>query len=129
MHKIVHLHPLLLLCATMLLGACDKPAPETAPVSSRLVKTFIIEDANGGNFRNFPATVEANRKADLAFRVPGTVAELLVREGQQVKAGDVLVQLDQTDFKITLNDRQARYSRASKDFLITPKAQLLSHHL
>jgi len=116
MYKNAYLSLSLLICATMLLAACEKPVTENEHISSRLVKTFVIADANGGHFRNFPATVDAHRKADLAFRVPGTVAELPILEGQRVKAGDVLMQLDQTDFKITLNDRQARYSRASKDF-------------
>jgi len=103
-------------CASLFLAACDKPVAETHEVGSRLVKSFTIQDAGGGQLRQFPATIDAHRKADLAFRVSGNIKELLVLEGQKVTAGEVLMRLDQTDFEITRKDRQARFSRASNDF-------------
>jgi multidrug resistance efflux pump len=42
-----------------------------------------------------PATVEAvSERIDLAFEQPGRVVEVLVEEGQKVKAGQVLMRLD-----------------------------------
>src|SRR5688572_21969024 len=41
--------------------------------------------------------VDADRSSDIAPKVPGRVAAVHVRQGQKVKAGDVLVELDPSD--------------------------------
>jgi RND family efflux transporter MFP subunit len=82
----------------------------------RPVKTLLVASPNLGGERNFQGRVDAESKAELAFRVPGTVNELLVREGDQVKEGDVLITLDATDYEIATRDAQATFDRAENDF-------------
>lgn len=82
----------------------------------RPVKTLLIESPGLGGERNFPGRIDAETKAELAFRVPGTVQELLVKEGDQVKAGDLLITLDATDYQILASDAQASFDRAENDF-------------
>ncbi|MCU7819902.1 MAG: efflux RND transporter periplasmic adaptor subunit, partial [gamma proteobacterium symbiont of Lucinoma myriamae] len=60
--------------------------------------------------------IDANRKAELAFRVSGKVHELLVKEGDLVAEGDLIAKLDPTDFQITVNDKKALFTRASNDY-------------
>jgi RND family efflux transporter MFP subunit len=66
--------------------------------------------------RRFPGRVDSSSKAELAFRIPGTVQKLHVRKGDQVEEGQVLIELDPTDYEIVLKDRQATYDRAKADF-------------
>ena len=92
-------------------------APEpVADVGPRPVKTIVVESPEGSGVRNFPGRIESGNRADLAFRVAGTVAELAVSEGATVERGQLIARLDDTDFEIALKDRQATWDRASKDY-------------
>ncbi len=96
--------------------ACSKKV-EIEPVAEvRPVKTLIVSLPDSGGVRSFPARIDANRKAELAFRVAGKLQEILVKEGDTVLKDDVLARLEPTDFKIAVNDKKALFNRASKDY-------------
>ncbi|GAA0790736.1 efflux RND transporter periplasmic adaptor subunit [Marinobacterium sediminicola] len=101
----------------LLLSGCG-PAPENAPVKeqSRPASLFVVPDIDTGLQRQFPATVEAWRSATLAFRVPGTLELLPAQAGLEVKQGDLLAQLDSTDFRRILTEREARFELAQIRF-------------
>lgn len=82
----------------------------------RPVKSMVVETPNLGGERNFPGRVDAQKKAELAFRVPGTIQTLNVKEGDQVEAGEVLITLDPTDIEIAVRDAQATFDRTENDF-------------
>jgi len=98
------------------LAGCAKEAPEEQPEAVRPVKTMLIDAPEKGGIRNFPARIDANRKAELSFRVPGKVQELLVKEGDEVEEGQDVARLDPKDYQIVVNDREATYSNAKKNF-------------
>lgn len=56
--------------------------------------------------------IKAVQDADLVFMVQGTVQEVLVEEGQQVKKGDVLATLDLRPFQQALQQAQAGLTAA-----------------
>ncbi len=107
--------PLIMLTST-LLGACADTV-EPPPPSSRPVKIFTVEGPGDQAIRNFPGVVQASQRADVSFRVSGVLDEMLVREGQDVARGELLARLDPTDFKITLEDRQATFDNADRNFM------------
>jgi RND family efflux transporter MFP subunit len=102
--------------ALMTLFGCGEPPQENLEPVARPVKSQIIDAPQGSGVRNFPGRIESANQADLAFRVGGTVSVLDVQEGAQVNRGQMLARLDQTDYEITLKDRQATWDRASKDY-------------
>lgn len=97
------------------LAGCGKE-PEVAAPSSRPVKVFTVESPRDQAIRNFPGNVQASQRADLSFRVPGVLNEMLVKEGDTVESGQLLARLDPTDYKITLEDRQATFDNAQRNF-------------
>lgn len=105
---------LLALCS-LTLAACG--ARQDAPVRDvvRPVKTLLVEEV-AGMARNFPASIESSRRVDLAFRVPGKLSDLLVREGDKVAAGQLLAKLDPTDYQLRLDDAEAEAERATSDW-------------
>ena len=105
----------LLLAASFFLSACEQPEPEYKPVS-RPVKTIVVGGISGGDTRTFPAVVDAIQKADISFRVSGKIQKILVKEGDHVKKGQVLAELDPTDFEITLKDHQASFDTAKANY-------------
>jgi len=96
--------------------ACSKKQEVVQAEEIRPVKTILVKAPDSGGIRNFPGRIDANKKAELAFRVSGKVQELLVKEGDQVVEGDVIAKLDPTDFQITVNDKKALFTRAENDY-------------
>ncbi len=82
----------------------------------RPVKTIKLSGATGSGMRRFPAQVYASKRAEMAFRVSGKVVALKVKDGDLVHRGDVLAQLDQSDFKLAVNDRQAKFDSAQANY-------------
>ena len=105
----------LILASSFFISGCEEP-PQTYVASSRPVKTIVIGDVITGDTRTFPAVVDAIQKADISFRVSGKVQKILVKEGDEVKKGQVLAELDPIDFNIRLKDRKASYSTAKANY-------------
>jgi RND family efflux transporter MFP subunit len=98
------------------LVACGEPPAVQLAEVARPVKSIIVAGPDGGNLRNFTGRVDSANKAEMAFRVAGKIEKLAVNEGEVVKKGQLLAQLDQTEFRLTLQDRQATYDRTEKNF-------------
>jgi RND family efflux transporter MFP subunit len=56
----------------------------------------------GGSERGFTGVIAARVQSNLGFRVPGKIIERLVNVGEQVKAGQPLMRIDETDLRLAL---------------------------
>ena len=63
-----------------MLAACNGEPPPPAK-AARPVKTIVIEGMGAGSIREFPGRIDANRQAELAFRVRGRIESIHVKEG------------------------------------------------
>ncbi|MGX9463351.1 efflux RND transporter periplasmic adaptor subunit [Shewanella sp. A14] len=107
--------PLALLISTVLVGCA--PVEITVPeVLVRPVKLFEVVESAANTVRQFPARVEANSRAELSFRVSGQLVRLDLVEGQHVKQGFLLAQLDDRDANNNLMTREAEYDLLLADF-------------
>jgi len=88
----------------------EKPAPLVRPVKISTVKGFST-----GEF-TFPATVDAGRKLVMSFRVSGRLSQLPVKEGDDVKKGQLIARLDPKDYQIALEQARAEYDKAEADY-------------
>ena len=102
--------------AVTLLHACGGEDAPTPQASSRPVKTFLVAGNEGGGERSFPGRIESTNRADLSFRVAGTLQEILVKEGDLVEQGQLLAKLDPTDYETVVRDRQATYDNSERNF-------------
>jgi RND family efflux transporter MFP subunit len=104
--------------ACLLLAGCepasDAPAGPASP--TRPVKLYQVTDSQEAGLRRFAARIDAAKRAELSFRVPGTVREFLVREGEMVQQDQAIARLDATDLNIVLADRQAAFDNARRNF-------------
>ncbi len=74
------------------------------------------------DMRSWPATVSAHTVAQIASKVPARVLEITVRPGDNAKAGQVLVRLDERELKARLSQArsvlaaaEAQWAKASAD--------------
>ena len=61
------------------------------------------------------STIESDADAPVLARVPGEVIELLVEEGDQVQAGQVLARLDGERLRLEMLSARADHERSSKE--------------
>jgi RND family efflux transporter MFP subunit len=62
--------------------------------------------------RSFPGRVDASKKAELAFQVPGVIVSLQVTEGKKVAKGEVIAQLRKDEFQARLKTLQGQLDQA-----------------
>jgi len=58
----------------------------------------------------FPAVANAAERSHLSFRVAGEISKIYVKEGDHLKQGDLIAELDPTDYKLEVDNASARYS-------------------
>jgi len=114
-------HILLALAPLVLVAACSKPEVAAEPV--RAVRTLTVATDAAGGVREYAAEVRARTESRLGFRVGGKLVRRNVDAGSQVKAGQVLAQLDAQDLKLgqdaaraALLAAQANFDQAAADF-------------
>src|SRR3954467_13100956 len=59
-----------------------------------------------GSERGFTGIVGARVQSSLGFRVPGKIVERLVNTGEQVKAGQPLMRIDETDLRLAVTAKR-----------------------
>jgi membrane fusion protein (multidrug efflux system) len=68
------------------------------------------------SFYNATATLEAEKQAQVLARVAGVVRALAVEEGDQVRAGDVLLQIDNAEYQLRVDQATARTANLEARF-------------
>ena len=77
------------------------------------------------NFLVATTTLSAERSLDVLARASGEVVEVLVEEGDAVREGQLLAQLDPSDARLTLAEAQAHYDNIQREYART--AELAKH--
>src|SRR5262249_21319327 len=72
----------------------------------------VVGAGEAPHTRFFPGKGEASKRVELAFQVPGVLVKVPVEEGQKVKAGEVIAQLRQDEFKARLKALQGQLDQA-----------------
>ncbi len=65
-----------------------------------------------------PAEVFTRKKAVIKAEVRGTLKKLYVREGQRVKSGDILAELDDVPYRLQLEQQEAARLKALSELLL-----------
>jgi RND family efflux transporter MFP subunit len=95
------------------LAACGKEKEENAAKEVvRPIKMMTVTSSTDAVQLKFPGMVRAAKRADLAFQVGGTLRQFPLDEGQVVKEGQLIGQLDQRDFKNNLRNAQGQLEKA-----------------
>ena len=63
----------------------------------------------------YPGKVKAAEDASLSFRVSGTIRRIYVKEGARVRKGQLLADLDPTDYQIQLDATEAEYLQVKSE--------------
>lgn len=100
----------LIVAACIALMGCDR----STEVASGAVSVRVVTAQSGteGAGIAFSGTLVPRVESQLAFRVPGRIVERLVDVGTTVAQGDALARLDDTPFKLAVQEAQADLAQA-----------------
>ena len=102
----------LLAAGSLLLAACasEPEAPKSDP--PRAVRVAAPTAAPAEPPVHVVGRLALRDEQQLAFRVPGIVAEVAVRAGESVESGQVLARLDTTDVDAAVEEAEAAMAKA-----------------
>jgi membrane fusion protein (multidrug efflux system) len=101
------------LLAALVAGGCSKPAPQAAfEMPPTPVETAVVEARPVADTLRAVGTVEAAEWVSIASEIDGRAIRLPIREGDRVRRGEVLVQLDGDQLAADVKRAQAVLDRA-----------------
>ena len=108
--------------AAMLLAACgDKkegqPAAHAGAQKPPEVSVMTVKYENVPVVADLPGRLDAYRVAQVRARAAGILEKRLFREGSDVKAGQVLFQIDNSPLKASLQSAEATLAQAQANFV------------
>ena len=100
------------LAAALALVACGGQAPASGPPPAPEVGVVTVAPKTLDVPTELPGRVEAARVAQVRARVTGIVQKRLFAEGSDVKAGEVLFQIDPAPYKAAVDSAKAALAKA-----------------
>ncbi|MCV4340859.1 efflux RND transporter periplasmic adaptor subunit [Pseudomonas capsici] len=97
--------------ALVLLAGCDHPVQQDQQVSTTPVEAIIVTGQPMDVTVDLPGRIEPVRVAEVRARVAGIVLSRKFKEGSDVKAGEVLFQIDPAPFIASLARAKAELAR------------------
>lgn len=96
---------------------------ENAPVTLEFVSTDLTQAENRSIAQRLPlsGTLQPRDQAVVKARIGGDVKHALVREGEAVRAGQLLAQLDSPDLRARLAEKQANLDAGRAQLAIAEK--------
>lgn len=99
--------PLALVAAAACGGAAEEPQPLI-----RSIRYIVAEKTEASTSRVFSGALEAGNESRLSFQVGGRIRAFPVKVGQRVKKGQLVAELDPTDFELQLREARANVAQA-----------------
>ena len=113
----------LLIASTLMLSACSSTTANSTNQTKvdDTAQKVVVSTGSIANRIVATGKVIANASASVAFQRGGVVSKVLIKEGQQVKAGQPLATLDVTDLELTAQQQWASYLSAQATYSQTIK--------
>ncbi len=99
----------LLLLATLFIIGCNDKKPEE---KIRPVRTMDLVQSQASSIYNFNGIARSDVAARLSFNVSGTVKRVYIRDGQSVKEGDIIATLNDSFFRLKVNEVKSSLKQA-----------------
>ncbi|GIX50630.1 MAG: RND transporter [Limisphaera sp.] len=94
----------------------DDPAQAIPPLPEATVKVQTVERQRRWATEEVVGTVQPKLRAALEAKVQARIEQTLVVPGQSVRAGDLLVRLDDREIRARYEQARAVYEQAERDF-------------
>src|SRR6059058_4806836 len=110
------LRPLLAVCfAVTFLSACDEKKNAAAPPANPAVGVRLAAMKGVSQSFEFVGHIKATDKVDVRARIEGFLEKIAFREGQDLKAGDLLYQIEKVQFQAQVDQAKANLASAEAE--------------
>lgn len=99
----------MLVILAMICAACTSSGKQEKADRVPAVKVDSVVACGQDFVWQYPGKVKAAQDVKLAFRVSGTLSRMRVNDGDYVRKGQLLAELDATDYKVQLDATEAEY--------------------
>jgi RND family efflux transporter MFP subunit len=97
---------------TALIIGCEQEKDNESP-RLRRVKYQQINITSEGSSRTFSGLAKGSQEANLSFKIAGTIASLPVKVGSHLQAGQLIAQLDDSQYALQVQQAQATLAQAT----------------
>lgn len=108
--------PGLAVLGLLFLVSCHSNKPETGENYVKVVKTAAAKKISSDTHKQFPAILEEAEEVNLAFRVAGPIQKIYVKEGDYVKKGQLVAEMDTRDYEVQFNAIEAQVSQLQNEY-------------
>jgi len=99
--------------ALVLLGSCGKKKEQAPDV--RFVNVVDVTDVNAIAPVKYAGKTKSAENVNVSFRVSGAILKMHVKEGDHVRKGQVIADMDPRDYQLQANATQAEYEQIKAD--------------
>jgi len=111
--KVLYITVITVIAALILSGCGSQISTDTVEVEKIVpVKVALSQKEDLAEYQSFPGKVAVVDEVSVAPKLSGIVEQILVKEGDTVKAGQILIVLEQKDVINQVNQAQAAYEAA-----------------
>jgi len=103
----------LFLIGLLLLSGCTNDKKEE---KIRPVRVLKLQPTQATTVHNFNGIARSDVAAHLSFNVNGTVSRVYVRDGQRIKEGDIIARLNDSYFKLKVDEVRASLKQARAEY-------------
>lgn len=96
------------------LGACSNKQKDSGDFQHS-VYLCNPKPQDGSVSLSFSGVVKENENISLGFKAAGEIKRIFVKEGDRVKAGQLLAELDDADYKLGVDALQIQYDQVSQE--------------
>ncbi|NLR94096.1 efflux RND transporter periplasmic adaptor subunit [Flammeovirga agarivorans] len=96
---------------TFLVG-CTSKKEEEQNKKPQLVKVVQLNESNQYKTKIVTGVSAPNKEVNLSFRVSGPLSKFTLEEGQYIRKGDFIGQIDQRDFQLAVQKAEASFQMA-----------------
>lgn len=96
----------LLVCVGSIIAGCSKPVPTAPPPQAMPVQVSSVSMTDVPNSDTYVATIKSRRSSTMQPQVDGNITRILVKSGDLVKAGQLLIQIDPLKQKAAVQSQE-----------------------
>ena len=111
-----YIFSVILLVITQFLTGCESEVKDPR-IEDKLVNVISVNEAKKQE-QSFTGVVTAKVQSNLGFRVSGKIVERLVNKGEEVKAGQVLMKIDNNDLSLLINEKENAVKAAEANYIL-----------
>lgn len=94
---------------TTILGFYSCQESQKTTGKNTWVKVDTVKSTTSQETLQYPAKVRASQEVNMAFKVSGILQQVFVEEGQRLKKGDLLAQIDSRDYELLFQAAESEY--------------------